>query len=182
MACRVVQHMNKCAQICGNNSPDKYDSTGNGTVMLRFRVAFRLGKVPVMLVQSNSQGPFRFSQALRCICGRGYSLVCLSFSLFFPFYSLSCLLFMYLFHNPESLCHLLYCIVLLTCSTGFQQWSEYVPRRAVRICKQILNPETPSASAPASHRLCSTPICRRTEHELMSPLVAQSGVFSCCVY
>ena len=70
---RLVQHTNKCAQISGNNSPDKYDSTGNGTVILRFRVAFRFGKVPVMLVQSNSQGPFRLSQALRCICGRGYS-------------------------------------------------------------------------------------------------------------
>jgi len=73
VACWVVQHINICAQICVNNSPDKYDSTGNGTVILRFRVAFRFGKVPVMLVQSNSQGPFRFSQALRCICGLGYS-------------------------------------------------------------------------------------------------------------
>ena len=34
--------------------PDRYDSTGNGTVIFLFRVSFRFGAVPVKLVQSNS--------------------------------------------------------------------------------------------------------------------------------
>lgn len=38
-----------------------------------FSVLLRLGATPVRPVQSNSQGPFRLCQALRCIWGLGYS-------------------------------------------------------------------------------------------------------------
>src|SRR5208282_2206257 len=55
--------------LTGRITPDKADSTGNGTRIWVPNVA----RVASLLVIARTQSPFKLSQSSRTICGRGYS-------------------------------------------------------------------------------------------------------------